>query len=117
MAFLAQGLRLAEQPLLLGEGLLRRGLLRRRGGWDSRRRGFRRGWRVRRVCLGAGWVEGHSGQAIDLGQLPFHLPENGGVRELGAEELGLNGPVLAVQHCAGDQPACQDSGQGGAGRY
>ena len=111
---LAQGLRLAEQPLLLGEGLLRRGLLRRRGGRDSRR-GFRRGGRVRRGCLGAGRVEGHSGQAIDLGQFPFHLPENGGVRELGAEELGLNGPVLAVQHRAGDQPACQDSGQGGGG--
>ena len=60
-------------------------------------------------------MEGHSGQAIDLGQLPFHLPENGGVREPGAEELGLNGPVLAVQHRAGDQPACQDSGQGGGG--
>ncbi|MFQ8927775.1 MAG: hypothetical protein ACLR53_07085 [Evtepia gabavorous] len=40
---LAQGLRLAEQPLLLGEGLSD-GLLRRRGGQDSRR-GFRQGAR------------------------------------------------------------------------
>ncbi|MFR7447576.1 MAG: hypothetical protein ACLUV1_10780 [Evtepia gabavorous] len=41
---------------------------------------------VRRGCLGAGRVEGHSGQAIDLGS-PFHLPENGGSGSWGQRSL------------------------------